>query len=338
MSGPTCRSAIDLPPEAHQPRSFEFPKRNFGKKVVVNRSFQPSWFEKWPWLHYIENQDAVVCFTCARANLQKMLHWSSNSDAAFISKGFTNWKDATMKFAIHASSKCHKKAVLKMVTLPSSTKIMAEYLSTQLKREKLERRQCFLKVLSNIRFLAHQGLALRGHGDHESDSNFLQLMKLSGELEDDSRISGWLEKKTDKYTAPDMQNEILKTMALQILHQVVESVRSAPFLTIMIDETTDVSNKEQVVVCFCWVDSSLESHEEFIDVYQVASTAALSLVATIRDVLQRVNLSITKLRGQCYDGASPVRITGRSSHSTSTRVAKSSIHPLLWACAQPCMR
>ena len=40
--------------------------------------------------------------------------------------------------------------------------------------------------------LACQGLALRGHGDHESDSNFLQLMKLSGELEDDSRISAWL--------------------------------------------------------------------------------------------------------------------------------------------------
>ena len=86
---------------------------------------------------------------------------------------------------------------------------MAECLS---KREKLERRQCFLKVLSNVKFLARQGLPLRGHGDHESDSNFLQLMKLRGE--DDSRIVDWLKKKTDKYTAPDMQNEILKTMAL----------------------------------------------------------------------------------------------------------------------------
>ena len=63
-------------------------------------------------------------------------------------------------------------------------------------------------------------------------------------------VHGWFEKKTDKYTAPDMQNEILKTMALQVLRQVVESVRSAPFLTIMIDETTDVSNKEQVVSAF----------------------------------------------------------------------------------------
>lgn len=194
---------------------------------------------------------------CAGANRQKKLQWSSNSDLAFISKGFTNWKDATVKFAIHASSKCHKEVVLKMVTLPSSTKNVAESLSTQVKREKLERRQCFLKVLSNVRFLARQGLPFRGHGDHESDSNFLQLMKLRSE--DDSRIVGWLERKTSKYTAPDMQNEILKTMALQVLRQVVESIQSAPFLTIMIDETTDVSNKEQLVVCFRWVDNNYEA-------------------------------------------------------------------------------
>ena len=118
-----------------------------------------------------------------------------------------------------------------------------------------------------------------------SDSNFLQLMKLRSE--DDSRIVGWSERKPSKYTAPDMQNEILKTMALQVLRQVVESIQSAPFLTIMINETTDVSNKEQVVVCFRWVDN-LEPHEEFIGLYQVESTQSSILVATIHDVLQRV--------------------------------------------------
>ena len=67
---------------------------------------------------------------------------------------------------------------------------------------------------------------MRGHGNQEnqteSNSNFVQLMKLWGE--DDSRIITWLEKKTDKYTSPDMQNEILKTMALQVPHKVVGSI------------------------------------------------------------------------------------------------------------------
>ncbi|XP_062523284.1 uncharacterized protein LOC134197946, partial [Corticium candelabrum] len=259
--------------------------------VDMHQFLEKAKVEKWPWLHHIENDDALVCFTCAQASLQKKLQWPSSSDLAFISNGFTNWKDATVKFTTHASSKCHNEAVLKMIEVPSSMKNVAESLSAQLKMEKLERRQCFLKVLSNIRFLARQGLPLRGHGDHESNSNFLQLMRLRGE--DDSRVLGWLERKTDKYTAPDMQNEILTTMALR---RVIQSISSAPFLTIMIDETTDVANKEQVVVCFRWVDSSLEPHEEFIGLYEVDSTQASTLVATIHDVLQRMNVSITKLK------------------------------------------
>ena len=139
-----------------------------------------------------------------------------------------------------------------MVTLPATTTDIAESLSV----EKLERRQCFLKVLSNIRFLARQGLPLRGHGD-ESDSNFIQLMKLRGQ--DDSRIASWLQKKTDKYTAPDMQNEIIKVMAMQTLRKIATLLQSAPFLSVMVDETTDVANQEQVVICFRWVDSKLEN-------------------------------------------------------------------------------
>ena len=100
-----------------------------------------------------------------------------------------------------------------------------------------------------------------------------------------------------------MQNEILKVMALQVLCKVATSIHSAPFLSIMVDETTDVSNKEQVIICFRWVDCKLQSHKEFTGLYQTDSTQS-SALHHIRDVLQRLNLSITKLRGQCYDGTS----------------------------------
>ena len=98
--------------------------------------------------------------------------------------------------------------------------------------------------------------------------------------------------KSDKYISPEMLNEILKTMAMQVLRSVVESVRSVPFLTIMVDETTDVSNKEQVVICFRWVDDKLEGHEEFIGLYRVESTQATILVGVIYDVLQRLNVRL----------------------------------------------
>ena len=86
-------------------------------------------------MHYLESEDAVLSHTCACANsegkLQGKLQWSSNAKSSFITKGFTNWKDATVKFGLHDSSKCHKEAVLKMLTLPSTTASVADMLSEQ---------------------------------------------------------------------------------------------------------------------------------------------------------------------------------------------------------------
>ena len=71
----------------------------------------------------------------------------------------------------------------------------------------------------------------------------------------------------------------------------------------MVDETTDVSNVEQVVVCLRWVNEMLKVQEDFVGLYEVASTGAKTIYTAMNDVLLRLNLSISKIRGQCYDGA-----------------------------------
>ena len=79
---------------------------------------------------------------------------------------------------------------------------------------------------------------------------------------------------------------------------------SKEWFTIMIDEITDVSNAEQMVFCLRYVDAHLEVHEEFIGLYNLERTNAGMIVSVVKDVLLRMNLSITNCRGQCYDGAS----------------------------------
>ena len=66
-------------------------------------------------------------------------------------------------------------------------------------------------------FLGRQGIALRGHDD--SESNFMQLMK-SVRACDDPKIIDWLQKKSNKYTSPDIQNEMLQIIALDILRSI----------------------------------------------------------------------------------------------------------------------
>ena len=53
----------------HQPSSFRFPKREFGNTLVMKRSFQRKWFDRWSWLHYEENLDLAFCFTCFALDL-----------------------------------------------------------------------------------------------------------------------------------------------------------------------------------------------------------------------------------------------------------------------------
>ena len=99
-------------------------------------------------------------------------------------------------------------------------------LSQEYEGEKKENRERLLKILSNIRFLARQGMALRGDGDG-SNSSFVQIMKLRGE--DDSKLVRWMKKKTNKYTSAEMQNEMLQVMALKILREMAENIRNSTF-------------------------------------------------------------------------------------------------------------
>ena len=100
-------------------------------------------------------------------------------------------------------------------------------------------------------------------------------------------------------------------MALRVLRQIAASLQSASFFTMMADETTEVSNIEQVVVCLRWVSEKFEVEEEFIGLYEVASTGAEVIYGAIADVLLRLNLSISKVSGQCCDGAATM--SGRKS-------------------------
>ena len=71
----------------------------------------------------------------------------------------------------------------------------------------------------------------------------------------------------------------------------------------MYDKTTDISNQEQAVICIRTAENNFEIHEDFIGLYQLDSTKSDLIVKILLDVLLRINLSVSKLRGQSYDGA-----------------------------------
>ena len=72
----------------------------------------------------------------------------------------------------------------------------------------------------------------------------------------------------------------------------------------MVDEATDVSNTSQMVLCIRWVGDDLEPREDFIGLHAMEVINADAIVKVIKDVLLRMNLAMTRIRGQCYFGCS----------------------------------
>ncbi len=172
----------------------------------MKRSCKSDWFGKWKWLHYCENDDHVLCYVCVCAVKPNKMT-VGRGDAAFITKGFSNWKDGTIAFKKHEASSCHRQALQVTVVIPLSCPDVGAILSRQYAVETKNNRRCFLKVLAVDRYLARQGIAFRGDGD-DSDYNFIQLLKL--QASQDQILVNWLSQKTNKYTSHDSQNEVLQ--------------------------------------------------------------------------------------------------------------------------------
>ncbi|XP_067941693.1 zinc finger MYM-type protein 1-like [Watersipora subatra] len=141
------------------------------------------------------------------------------------------------------------------------------------------------EVVKALIFLARQNIAIRGSTvtnpeaviAREPNSNLSQLLKLMGSSTTD--LEKWLQSKVT-YTSPDNINELLNIMGQMISRKLTSQIRE--------DGLTRTS----------------VAHEEFLGLYHVDKTGAVTLFITIKDVTLRLGLPLDLCRGQCYDSAS----------------------------------
>ena len=84
---------------------------------------------------------------------------------------------------------------------------------------------------------------------------------------------------------------MINIIALRIVSDLAEGIRKNGYFSLMADECTDVSNKEQLAICLRHVDHNLVAHEEFIGFYHIPNIFSDTIVSVIKDVLLRMNLS-----------------------------------------------
>ena len=67
-----------------------------------------------------------------------------------------------------------------------------------------------------------------------------------------------------------------------MLRKIARNIQQAKFYSVMGDETADISNKEQLILCIRWVNDNLQAHEDFIGIHKKPNTTADEIVKVIK--------------------------------------------------------
>ena len=173
-------------------------------------------------------------------------------------------------------------------------------MDSQLTKRRATQRKYLMQIIRCLCYLGWQGIAFQGS---DGNDNFTQLLCLLGTK--DTNIADHLKGKSGyKYTHSDVQNEILNIMANLTLQEKIKVIQERQFFSIIGEEGTDVSNKEQLSFCLRTVDENLDPFEDFIGFYELENIKSNMIVRVIKDILIRLNVSLENCRGQTYDGAS----------------------------------
>ena len=183
------------------------------------------------------------------------------------------------------------------------------------KREK--NRRALERIVSSIEFLGRLGLALRGHRDSgdllmpQSNSseidytqgNFRATLQFMASCNDKviyEHIS--TAGRNSTYISPRIQNDLLEAIGVFFQKRIVHEVKEARFFSLLADETTDVSIKEQLTICLRYVrDDSI--CERFFAFREATDLTGGGLAAQLLATLTDAGIPVSGMVGQGYDGA-----------------------------------
>ena len=177
--------------------------------------------------------------------------------------------------------------------------------------ESIQKNRHYVKcIIGAILFCAQQGIALRGHRNEsdeldseENPGNFKSLVHLLAQS--DSQLCENLEsgKKNATWLGHKIQNEMISTLAHIVTEDIATEIKEANNFTLIVDETKDVSKREQISLVIRYVKGG-KVHERFTGYLRAEKLDANALTVYVLEGLGRMGLDISNCVSQCYDGAS----------------------------------
>ncbi|KAH1227706.1 Zinc finger MYM-type protein 1 [Glycine max] len=226
----------------------------------------------------------------------------------FVIEGFTNWnKKERLSSHVGGPNSAHNIAWRKCQDLMNQNQHIEVVISKQSKQVRDLYRRRLTASIDCIRFLLKQGFAFRGHDESTNSANqgnFLELLRFLVE-HNESINHVVLENAPENHQliVPKIQKDIVNAAALETTNAIIIDLGDELF-AIIVDEARDISNKEQMAIVLRYVNKKGSIVERFFGMVHVKDTTALSLKMAIDELFCKHGLSISRIRGQGYDGAS----------------------------------
>ncbi|CAN6586647.1 unnamed protein product [Malus baccata var. baccata] len=306
---PNYREAIRrhyLQNDPCQPRDHIMPR-----KVSNKRCFITGWFDRFKWLEYSISKDAAFCRYCYlfKCDFDQM---GSTGNDVFTEKGFTNWRKGPENLRAHEGGvgSLHNKAVQQARDLMTQKQHIETFVIKQTDEARNNYHTLLNASLECTRWLLGQGLPFCGHDESlksNNRGNYLELMHfLSKHNEQVRKVVFENAPKNLKYTSSDIQKDLVCACAIETINAITKDMEGE-FFSLLVDGSRDSSTKEQMTVVLRYVNKKGEAIEKFLGVQHVFSTTSSSLEEAIERFFATTNLSMSKLRGQGYDGASNMK-------------------------------
>jgi hypothetical protein len=165
-------------------------------------------------------------------------------------------------------------------------------------------------AIDTCRYLLKQGLPFRGHDESKTSYNkvnYRELLECLAEHDLALQKAFTIDAADNSLlVSPDIQTDIVKCFAEEILHSILQDMGVDVFC-LLVDESKDVSCKEQMAIVLRYVDNFGDVKESFVALVHVKNTTASNLKSCIDYLFPKLKLNLKQVRGQGYDGASNMR-------------------------------
>ncbi|XP_075086113.1 uncharacterized protein LOC107805531 [Nicotiana tabacum] len=253
------------------------------------------------WLEYSVKVDAAFCLCCYFFKNEHGGHGKVGN--SFTKSGFRIWNKATERLNAYIGevNSLHNRCFKMMRDLINQEQSILISLDKQSKKIKSDYRVLLNASIDVARFLLKQGMSFRGHDEGETSTkreNFVELLQWYADRDDEvKKVVLQSAPQNNMMIAPNIQKEIVNACAKEIIKAIVDDL-NRDYFEILVDESKDVSHKEQMALVLRYVNKKGKLIERFLSIVHVKKTTSSSLQKAINDLFLEHSLSPSQIRGQ----------------------------------------